>query len=458
MVPEPLNLNRRPRLTEINPAGIPFGTSPSFYLFSANHQDPRSRFHWIAAHPTRWIFLYPTHIETESGILPVRHPSDIRHFLKSVWQVPPSHSPWLSGWFFLLGYELSWYLQETNLQPPALPDDHCLGVLMQPGTLLRSPSSNPDWTGHLAHSSIQVPADHPLPTNPGVLSGSTGLSYADYESAIRRILSHIRDGQTYEVNFCYPVHLTGLKESDQILFNRLVTTAGSSFTAYVNLGNRSILSGSPERFFSLSDNQITVQPMKGTRKRLSDPVLDRKLRQELKASEKDRAENLMIVDLMRNDLGRICRAGSVQTTGLFEIESYPTVHQMISTVSGTVEPSVTFYDILSALFPPGSMTGAPKRKTMELIHDLEAWPRGFYSGILGYWDGCSEAETSVLIRCMDRQGEKATIQVGGGIVADSKPEEEYGETLIKLKSTLNALGAGSDAIHGIGPGWVENLR
>lgn len=166
----------------------------------------------------------------------------------------------------------------------------------------------------------------------------------------------------------------------------------------------------------------------------------------------------MIVDLMRNDLGRICRAGSVQTTGLFEIESYPTVHQMISTVSGTVEPSVTFYDILSALFPPGSMTGAPKRKTMELIHDLEAWPRGFYSGILGYWDGCSEAETSVLIRCMDRQGEKATIQVGGGIVADSKPEEEYGETLIKLKSTLNALGAGSDAIHGIGPGWVENLR
>lgn len=458
MVSEPVNLTHKPHGIPDDPEAIPFHQSLSFFLFSGNPADSRSRFHWIASDPIRWIRLYPNRIETNSGSLPVKQPADITTLLKSVWQVPFNPVPWQSGWFFLLGYELAWYLSDQKTVPPDLPGDHCLGVLIQPGTLLRSSTSQPDWRGRLVKQAPSTTEPFKPFSQPETVSGKTSLPFSDYQKAIRSILNRIREGDTYEVNFCYPVHLKGLGQPDRILFNQLKKSAGSSFLAYVNLGVRSILSGSPERFFSLSGNRLTVQPMKGTRRRQSDTGLDDQIRQELTASEKDRAENLMIVDLMRNDLGRICQTGSVETTGLFEVESYPTVHQMISTVSGSVAPDVTFYDVLAALFPPGSMTGAPKRKTMEIIREMEPGPRGFYSGIVGYWDGAMEAETSVLIRCVERTGSEATLRVGGGIVADSDPHSEYGETLVKLKSSLTALGAGSDSLIGIGPGWEVYLR
>jgi anthranilate/para-aminobenzoate synthase component I len=185
---------------------------------------------------------------------------------------------------------------------------------------------------------------------------------------------------------------------------------------------------------------VSSKPIKGTRRRESDPVLDAEIARELALNEKERAENLMIVDLMRNDIGRVCEPESISVPKLFEVETYKTVHQLVSTVVGRLLPDKTFFDAIESAFPGGSMTGAPKARAMELIAELERGNRGFYSGALGYIGFNGAVDLGMTIRTIVFEGDTVRIGIGGGITIDSDPREELEETRLKAKALMQALG------------------
>ncbi|PNU03978.1 aminodeoxychorismate synthase component I [Novosphingobium guangzhouense] len=252
-----------------------------------------------------------------------------------------------------------------------------------------------------------------------------------YEHAFAAIHGAIEAGDIYQANLTMP--LVGPWSGDpQALYAALRPRAAAGYGAVIHDGARWHLSFSPELFFTLSDHEVTVRPMKGTRPRGRDAVEDAALAAELSASAKDRAENLMILDLMRNDLSRVAEAGSVRVENPFAIESYPTVHQMVSTVRATLPPERDSFDLLRALFPCGSITGAPKIRAMELIAEVEHSPRGLYCGSIGYIEPSGDAAFNVAIRTLrlDRDG-RAVLGVGSAVVADSQALPEWRECLIK---------------------------
>jgi para-aminobenzoate synthetase component 1 len=212
-----------------------------------------------------------------------------------------------------------------------------------------------------------------------------------------------------------------------------------SYGAFMNLGDGLVISGSPELFLRLKDKRILTKPMKGTRKRSTRPSIDKRLRQELKESEKDRAENTMIVDLMRNDLGRFCVFGSIEVPKLYVVEAYDTVYQMVSYVTGMTRRNTSVSDMIRATFPPGSITGTPKKRAMEIIYELEPHQRGVYCGAMGYFFQ-DKMVLNVAIRTLELWDGQGVLGVGGGIVADSDPELEYEESIIKAKASMMALG------------------
>jgi para-aminobenzoate synthetase component 1 len=206
-----------------------------------------------------------------------------------------------------------------------------------------------------------------------------------------------------------------------------------------------ILSSSPERFLRIEGEAIEARPIKGTRPRGSDPIEDRRLGEELLASPKDRAELLMIVDLLRNDLGRVCRYGSVQTESIASLESYETVHHLVGVVRGRLRPDAGICEAVRACFPGGSITGAPKIRAMEIIEEMESVRRGVYCGAIGHLGFDGRADLNIAIRTAVVQSGRVHLSVGGGIVTDSDPDLEYEETLHKAEGVLRALGAGSEA-------------
>jgi para-aminobenzoate synthetase component 1 len=221
---------------------------------------------------------------------------------------------------------------------------------------------------------------------------------------------------------------------------RLRHFSPAPFSAYLGFGDLAIVSSSPERFLLKDGSYIETRPIKGTRPRGSDSFEDAMLEKELKESAKDRAEHIMIVDLERNDLGRICEYGTVRPRELFVLERYSTVFHLVSTVCGRLKEGVDPVDCLLATFPGGSITGAPKIRSMEIIEELEPVKRSVYTGALGYISFDGDMDTSIVIRTFVAKGGKAYFQVGGGIVADSDPEKEYDETLVKAKGMMQALG------------------
>lgn len=257
------------------------------------------------------------------------------------------------------------------------------------------------------------------------------LSFDAYRERFNRVIDYIRAGDVYQVNLTFP--MVGSWLGDPVaLFATLRTLQPAPYGALVSLGGETVLSLSPELFFETEGPLIRVRPMKGTAPRGTTPEHDQRAAADLAASVKNRAENLMIVDLLRNDLSRISQIGSVQVTDLFTVERYPTLFQMTSSIEARLQQDIRLPDLLRALFPCGSVTGAPKIRAMEVIHELEDEPRGVYCGSIGMIAPNGEARFNVAIRTLSLAAAgQVTFNVGSGLVFDSDARSEYDECLLK---------------------------
>jgi para-aminobenzoate synthetase len=287
----------------------------------------------------------------------------------------------------------------------------------------------------------------PALTEPRVITPSPELrprrSRQRYREDIEAGKCYLTAGHSYEI--CLTDTLETETDADPLELYRALRRANPApFAAYLRFGDLAVLSSSPERFLSVDrDGRAEARPIKGTARRGATPTEDARLAAELSSGEKSRAENVTIVDLMRNDLGRVCEIGSVEVPELMAVESYETVHQLVSCISGRLRPELGPLDAARACFPPGSMTGAPKRRTMEIIDELEGAARGVYSGAVGWFGPEGACDLSVAIRTIVVEAGKATIGAGGAIVVDSDPEGEIEEMLLKAAAPAAALGSGA---------------
>jgi para-aminobenzoate synthetase component 1 len=260
----------------------------------------------------------------------------------------------------------------------------------------------------------------------------------EYLAALKAVKEYIAAGDIYQANLTQRFE-TNLQVSPWELYLRLREANPAPFAAYVDLGGAQMASSSPERFLKLTGREVETRPIKGTRPRGRTPEEDAALGQELLASIKDNAELLMIVDLERNDLGRACKIGSIRVPELAVLESYETVHHLVATVLGELDPETSVVDLLEATFPGGSITGAPKIRSMEIIDELEPTRRSVYTGAIGYIGFDGNMDLNIAIRTIICNRGKAYFQVGGGIIADSDAEAEYQETLDKGRALARAL-------------------
>lgn len=275
----------------------------------------------------------------------------------------------------------------------------------------------------------------------GVNELQSKIDKEKYLQKIGAIKKHIQLGNIYEMTFCNEFFTEDVYFNPEKVFWKLQRLSPAPFSCYVKTGDKYLISSSPERYLCKRGNHVYSQPIKGTIKRGGNVADDEQFKNQLLKSEKERSENVMIVDLVRNDLSRIAERSSVNVEELFGIYSFSTVHQMISTISCTVDKEVTFTDIIRASFPMGSMTGAPKIKAMQLIDEFEATKRGLFSGTVGYIDPNGDFDFNVVIRSIlfDEEKKYVSVQTGGAITINSNVENEYEETLLKLKAMKEAL-------------------
>jgi len=280
--------------------------------------------------------------------------------------------------------------------------------------------------------STSVPGLLPDPAQARVGALRPLIDQPDHRAAFDAVQAYIRAGDIYQVNLTFPCDIP-VDGDPMALYAAIRPRAAAGYGGVIRTGDRTILSFSPELFFSQVRGQLTARPMKGTATRDADPQADAAQARWLEEDEKQRAENLMIVDLLRNDLSRVSRPGSVIVPDLFRVETYPTVHQLVSTVRARVLPGLSPVDVLRILFPCGSITGAPKLRAMEIIDAVEPHPRGVYTGAMGWIDPEGDAAFNVAIRtlCVEEGSNVGRLGLGSGIVADSQGSSEWAECLAK---------------------------
>jgi len=358
------------------------------------------------------------------------------------------------GWVGYLGYELKAECDGSRAHRSADPDALLIfadrGVVLDHETgdlylLALAPPEDPGVaTSWLDDAEWRLRAARPLP-EPGAPAervGEVRLRHdrAGYLRLVERCLTAIAQGESYEICLTNRVSVAAAIDPWQA-YRMLRRCNPVPFGALLRFGDLAVLSTSPERFLAVSPaGEVESRPIKGTRPRGATAELDMLLRKELATSEKDRAENLMIVDLVRNDLGMCAEVGSVRVERIFEVESYATVHQLVSTIRARLRPDCPPVRCVRAAFPGGSMTGAPKIRTMELLDELEGGPRGVYSGAIGYFSLSGAVDLSIVIRTLVVRDGEASFGVGGAIIADSDPADEFEETAVKATPMLNLLG------------------
>ena len=279
-------------------------------------------------------------------------------------------------------------------------------------------------------------------------SVSSNMDLPTYAAAFDKIKNYIYEGDCYQVNLAQ--RFSAQAEGDAwTAYLHLRHISPAPFLAFMNFPDLQVLSGSPERFLQVKGQHVETRPIKGTRPRSANPEEDSKNAAELKASLKDRAENLMIVDLLRNDIGKSCTTGSVKADRLFALESFANVHHLVSTVTGALAPGMTALDLLRGCFPGGSITGAPKLRAMEIIEELEPHRRGLYCGAIGYIGFDGNMDTNIAIRTAIYSAGEFRFWAGGGIVADSEMQKEYCETWDKASSMLELMQQFGARIEGV---------
>jgi para-aminobenzoate synthetase component 1 len=281
------------------------------------------------------------------------------------------------------------------------------------------------------------------PNRPAIRCSELGAATSPFDRGsyghnVRRVLEYIAAGDVFQVNLSHRFTAYGRPEPLD-LYLRLKAKSPAPFAAFLQWDDFAVVSASPESFYETRGDLLVTRPIKGTRPRHRDPIEDERLADELKASRKDRAELTMIVDLERNDLGRACRYGSICVRNPMAVESFAQVHHLVATIEGRLWPGTTPLDLTCALFPGGSITGAPKIRAMQIIDELEPTRRSLYTGAIGYLSRGASSGFNIAIRTILVEGRRASFQVGGGIVADSDPDAEYEETLAKGKAMLDVL-------------------
>ncbi len=284
----------------------------------------------------------------------------------------------------------------------------------------------------------RLDTNDPLPM-PVTSTPIPNMSRESYLARVRKVKQYIAAGDTYQVNLTQRFTVQ-TNASPQALFQRLCRSNPSAYGAFIRWGRTAILSCSPELFLSLSDGHVVTRPIKGTRPRIGDQEADAAYKRELSESHKDRAELNMIIDLLRNDLGRVCSYGTVRVICADEIEEHPTVFHRVATIQGDLDHTHGWLDLLRAAFPGGSVTGAPKIRSMQIIDELEPTARGVYCGSIGIIGLDGSMSLNIAIRTMLQLGQTVHLYAGGGIVADSTPQDEYNEILAKAAGMLRALG------------------
>jgi para-aminobenzoate synthetase component 1 len=428
------------------PAPDPFATCvrfsglPYLLFLDSSAQGTLSRYSFLAADP----------------VAVARTPDEARTLLHAQGQrALPGLPPFQGGIAGYIGYDWGAELERvtrpaSDRYTPPIPDvalaqydwviawDHLeeRAWLITTGSDERA-ATRGAWVRERLEAPLPAVIDHPARVAGPPRSD---FARAEYETAVSRIREYIAAGDVYQVNLAQRFHAP-FAGSALALYRRLRARNPAPFGAYLEFAGAQIASISPERFLRLDAATRTAEarPIKGTRPRGTTPAKDGALACELLESEKDRAENVMIVDLLRNDLGKVCRPGSIHVPKLFALESHPTVHHLVSTVTGQLAERADAFDLLRAAFPGGSVTGAPKIRAMQIIAELERAPRGVYCGAIGYISATGAMDFNIPIRTIVVQGGNVTFHAGAGIVWDSEPAAEHEETLAKARTMIEAL-------------------
>ncbi|MDY6835240.1 MAG: aminodeoxychorismate synthase component I [Chloroflexota bacterium] len=446
------------------------------FLDSGLRSENLGRYSFIATDPFMIMKSRGAHIIIQSGTEEEHiydNPFDVLDNLLKKYEKPDWNAlplPFPCGAIGYLGYDLCHFIEtlpSTAIDDLLLPDscfvfydvavafDHLSNSTYIVSTgfpevdvskrLKRASERTEEMQALLSAASTTFPIDGLSLENDGMLGTNTyppipksNFSPQEYMEAVERVREYIAAGDVFQVNLSQRFEVDCPPDAYK-LYKHLQNNAPAPFGAYLQLGDVTILSNSPERFLKVEGNSVETRPMKGTRPRKSSPIEDAAQANELVNSTKDKAENIMIVDLERNDLGRVCRYGTVRVRELLSLEKYATVFQLTSTIEGTLLPHKRRIDLLKACFPGGSITGAPKVRAMEIIDELEPNKRSVYTGAIGYFGFGGQMDFNIAIRTILMTKGKAYFQVGGGIIYDSDPEKEYQETLDKAQAIFNAL-------------------